>query len=190
MTQDGFLWLETENFMEYGGWKLDTQYINLMGSAYLIAPGVGNPVADAATVVLLPRSGMFKVWVRTRDWLPEYHPGRFEVHVNGQPLKPVFGEADQDAWTWVDGGVVRLNRGKNTVSLHDLSGSFARCDAILFAAIQDYIPPAELESLVAERSKMILTTSKNQGNFDVVVVGGKRGVRQRSLRRGLASKPP
>jgi len=172
MTQDGFLWLEAENFMEYGGWKLDTQYINLMGSAYLIAPGVGSPVADATTSVTLPRPGVFRVWVRTRDWLPEYHPGRFEVHVNGLPLKPVFGEADQDAWTWVDGGVVQMLLGKNTISLHDLSGSFARCDVILFAAIQDYIPPVELKSLVAERSKMVVTSSKNQGNFDVVVVGG------------------
>lgn len=172
MTADGFLWLDTEHFMEYGGWKLDTQYVHLMGSAYLIAPGVGEPVADASTVVLNPRPGMFRVWIRTRDWLPEYHPGRFEVHVNGQPLETVCGVADQDAWTWVDGGVVRLNRGKNTISLHDLSGYFARCDAILFAKDQKYVPPSDLESLLGERAGMITTVSKNEGNFDVVVVGG------------------
>ena len=172
VTNDGFLWLETEHFADYGGWKLDTQYVHLMGSAYLIAPGVGEPVADASTLVFLSRPGTFKVWVRTRDWLPEYHPGRFQVYVNDRPLETIYGEADQDAWTWVDSGVVRLNRGKNTISLHDLSGYFARCDAILFARDQEYTPPADLENLVRERSKMITTVSKNQGDYDVVVVGG------------------
>ena len=31
---DGFLWIDAEDFSDYGGWQLDTQFVHLMGSAY------------------------------------------------------------------------------------------------------------------------------------------------------------
>ncbi len=46
---DGFLWVEAENFTDYGDWKLDTQFIHKMGSAYLLACGVGTPIGMAET---------------------------------------------------------------------------------------------------------------------------------------------
>ena len=67
-----FHWIETENFDQYGGWVLDTQYVHLMGSAYLIASGIGKPVEDAITKVPVSRAGRYQVWVRARNWLPPH----------------------------------------------------------------------------------------------------------------------
>ena len=45
------LLVEAESFSEPGGWKLDTQFIHEMGSPYLLAHGLGKPVADAKTTI-------------------------------------------------------------------------------------------------------------------------------------------
>jgi hypothetical protein len=171
---DGLVWLDAEDFADYGGWVADTQFVHLMGSAYLIAPGVGKPVADASTVVRIPEAGAFRVWVRTRDWLPEYHPGRFQVFVNGIPLAVTFGEARNDAWTWVDGGTVELHAGENRIALHDLSGSFARCDALVFARDRGYVPRENVAGIDRERARLtgLSLDVQPRGDFDVVVVGG------------------
>ena len=39
--------VEAEGFEVRGGWLIDTQFIDLMGSPYLLAHGMGQPVADA-----------------------------------------------------------------------------------------------------------------------------------------------
>ena len=43
----GFLLVEAEGFADYGGWRIDTQFVHKMGSAYLVANGVGDPVPSA-----------------------------------------------------------------------------------------------------------------------------------------------
>ena len=37
------IWLETENFSDKGGWVLDQQFMDIMGSPYLMAHGMGIP---------------------------------------------------------------------------------------------------------------------------------------------------
>ena len=54
---EGFLWIAAEDFADYGGWRLETQFVHKMGSAYLLAAGIGMPVADAATTVDIPKAG-------------------------------------------------------------------------------------------------------------------------------------
>ena len=40
------LLVETESFTNKGGWVVDQQFMDLMGSPYLLAHGLGNPVSD------------------------------------------------------------------------------------------------------------------------------------------------
>ena len=40
--------VEAESFETHGGWKLDTQFIDTMGSPYLLAHGLGKPVQEPA----------------------------------------------------------------------------------------------------------------------------------------------
>ena len=80
--------VEAEAFDDLGGWSLDTQFMDQMGSPFLLAHGLGEPVADAATKVALPAAGSYRVWVRTRDWVAPWKapegPGRFQVLVDGK----------------------------------------------------------------------------------------------------------
>ena len=43
--------VECEQFADKGGWTIDLQFIYAMGFGYLLAHGVGKPVADAKTRV-------------------------------------------------------------------------------------------------------------------------------------------
>ena len=44
--QSAELFLEAESFEKKGGWSIDQQFMDLMGSSYLIAHGLGTPVDD------------------------------------------------------------------------------------------------------------------------------------------------
>lgn len=85
------VWLEAERFQESGGWTNDAQFIDQMGSPYLMAIGLGTPVENARTRVELPAAGRYRIWVRAKDWVPAYHPGRFQLLVQDRPLKKTFG---------------------------------------------------------------------------------------------------
>lgn len=182
-----FHWIETEDFDQYGGWVLDTQYVNLMGSAYLIAAGIGKPVADAVTKVLVSQAGRYQVWVRARNWLPSHSPGRFQVKINGQVMGAELGAASNDHWIWEHAGAVELSAGPATLALHDLTGYYGRCDAILLTTDEAYRPPVEgwdnlpkaatrgrLHPVQKEWARLTGQSldPRPVGEFDVVVVGG------------------
>ena len=76
-------WLEAQRFDELGGWVNDAQFVDLMGAPYLLANGIGEPVTDAITTLDVEQDGRYRLWVRTKDWAPEHHPGRFQVCLNG-----------------------------------------------------------------------------------------------------------
>ena len=61
--------IEAASFESSGGWVLDQQFMDQMGSPFLLAHGLGEPVADASTTVDVPAAGTYHVWVRTRDWV-------------------------------------------------------------------------------------------------------------------------
>ena len=84
------VFVEAESFDNLGGWKLDTQFIQSMGSPYLLAHGLGKKVADAQTKVTVPEVGKYRVWVRTFDWVARWNaspsPGRFRLAIAGKAL--------------------------------------------------------------------------------------------------------
>ena len=114
---------------EAGGWSLDAQFMDVMGSPYLLAHGLGVPVEDAKASVDVPEAGAYRVWVRSRNWA-DGAPGRFKVSVDGNVLARTFGEGSKE-WTWEDGGTVELSAGTATVALHDLTGFDGRCAGVV-----------------------------------------------------------
>ena len=102
-----------------GGWGLDVQFMDVMGSPYLIAHGKGIPVTDAKAIVDIPEDGAWRVWVRARKWVDG--AGSFNVRIGGIDIGRAFG-ASQSEWAWEDGGEVVLRRGKNEVRLIDSDG--------------------------------------------------------------------
>ena len=174
------VYVEAERFDEPGGWKLDTQFIHTMGSPYLLAHGLGEPVADAVTTVELPRAGAYDVYARTRDWVAPWNapgaPGKFRVALNGKELETVFG-TEGAAWHWQPGGSVELPAGKLELSLRDLTGFGGRCDAVLLRPAGGPPPPDAGEAFAAFREKALDLSHAppEQGPFDLVVVGGGYG---------------
>ncbi len=171
------LLVEAEMFSEYGGWLHDSQFMDQMGSPFLLAHGLGEPVADARTQVEFPSAGSYRVWVRTRDWVATWNapgaPGRFQVLVDGQPLETVFGTERAD-WHWQDGGQVTVREGAVEVALRDLTGFAGRCDAIVFSRCPDFVPPHQEPELAAFRRRKLGHSDRPEdgGQFDLVVVGG------------------
>ncbi|MFA5192117.1 MAG: FAD-dependent oxidoreductase [Verrucomicrobiia bacterium] len=167
------VWIETERFEDRGGWVNDSQFVDQMGSPYLLADGIGTPVKDATTHVDLPRAGKWRVWARTRDWTPEHHPGRFNILLNAKPIGREFGASGKNGWCWEDGGTHELS-GRIGVCLHDLTGYYGRCDVIVLTTDLGWTPPDGKDDIAAlrERHGGVSREVKNAGDYDVVVVGG------------------
>ena len=174
------LLLEAESFQNPGGWSLDTQFIDLMGSPYLLAHGLGEPVKDATTTATLPSAGKYRVWVRTKDWVAHWGaagaPGRFQVIINGRALAETFGTKGK-TWSWHDGGVVETTETKLNVALRDLTGFDGRCDAIYLTKDLGENPPDDSAPLSAWRKTALglPAAPEDMGEFDLVVVGGGYG---------------
>jgi hypothetical protein len=165
--------VEAEDFDDPGGWTIDSQFEVQMGSPYLLAHGYGRPVADARTVVAVPESGRYEVWVRTKDWAPSGHPGRFTLSVGGETLGLELGASGED-WSWEHAGAVDLVAGDVALVLHDLTGFDGRCDAIFLAADGTVPPNAVDERSLAWRRELrgLPPEPVDAGTFDVIVVGG------------------
>lgn len=174
------IFIEAESFTDLGGWVVDQQSIDIMGSAYLLAHGLGVPVNDAETTIEAPVSDNYRIWVRTRDWAApwkvEGSPGKFQILINDVPHNPIFG-TESAYWHWQDGGTIYLEEGTNEISLRDLTGFGGRCDAIIFTTNQNFLPPEEDKELDDFRRKSLGFDSKpkDMGEFDLVVVGGGMG---------------
>ncbi|NQU42837.1 FAD-dependent oxidoreductase, partial [bacterium] len=72
-----------------------------------------------------------------------------------------------------DGGIHDLAAGTLSLALHDLTGFFARCDALVLTTDLDYTPPNDLDGIKAERVRLtgLSLEPKLAGQFDVIVVG-------------------
>ncbi len=170
------IWIEAESFQEKGGWLVDQQMIEGMGSPYLIAHGLGTPVKDALTKVRIDTAATYNVYVRTYNWTAPWHPaagpGGFKVAINGKRLPVIVGQTG-NRWQWQKAGTVNLKQGTATLALCDLSGFDGRCDAICLST-SAVAPPEDYEALKRYRDKMLRRgpNVRSAGVFDLVVVGG------------------
>ena len=169
------VFLEAESFADKGGWVVDQQFMDQMGSPYLLAHGMGNPVADAVTAVEIPAAGDWHVYVRTYNWTSpwtEYPgPGKFKVKIGKKTLKNTLGNTG-NAWEWQYAGNVRLGAGRTTVALSDLTGFEGRCDAIYLTTDRDNLPPSDVAGLEIFRRQMLGLPEPDTMTYDFVVVGG------------------
>ena len=143
-----------------GGWGLDVQFMDTVGSPYLIAHGRGIRVVDAVARVAVPKSGKWNVWVRSRKWVDG--AGRFRVLVGGKDTGHVFG-ASQSEWAWECGGKVELAAGETEVRLVDLDGFDGRMAGVVLS-MGDEAPEGPLSPANAKVDETV--------EADFVVVGG------------------
>lgn len=169
--------IETERFINKGGWVTDQQSMDIMGSPYLMAHGMGVPVKNAETTVTFNKPGTYRVFVRTRNWAARWTdkdaPGKFQLIVNNKPLETVFG-TNGDDWAWQEGESITISDKTVSVVLKDLTGFNGRCDAILFSSNPRFVPPAKTDGIEKLRIALSKETAivSSAGKFDFVVVGG------------------
>ena len=171
------VWVEAESFADKGGWVVDQQFSDQMGSSYLMAHGLGNVVADASTDMEVPEDGTYNVYVRTYNWTSPWSnaegPGKFKVKAGGKTLPATLG-CTGDKWGWQYAGKAKLRKGVQKLSLHDLTGFNGRCDAIYLTTDDDVILPDNGADLAAlRRQKLGLDrTEPAKAEYDMVVIGG------------------
>jgi hypothetical protein len=195
--QGNFIFAEAESFQHKGGWVVDPQFVEQMGSPYLLAHGMGKPVEDASTTVKIQTAGLYHVWVRTKNWAPGNWdaPGRFNVLIDGKKLKYQLGLKAgwnweyageihgkklkyqlglKAGWNWEYAGEIQLAQGNLTLQLHDLTGFEGRCDAVYMTLSgKENLPNdlAELKKWRAGKSGEDIVPKKVE-QYDLVVVGG------------------
>lgn len=166
--------VEAESFTNKGGWVVDQQFVEQMGSPYLLAHGMGIPVVDASTQINITKAGKYHVWARTKNWVPGpwEAPGRFYVSIDGRQLENQLGK--NTGWNWEYAGEIKLRKGEKTLSIKDLTGFEGRCDAIYLSTKEHEKLPDNLPELKAWRDKKSdkKDSTKQIEKFDLVVVGG------------------
>jgi hypothetical protein len=165
--------VEAESFNEKGGWLVDPQFVEQMGSPYLLAHGLGKPVLNAKTEIKIKTRGNYFIWTRTKNWAPGNWeaPGRFSLAVNGKTLKTVLGTLA--GWSWQYAGSVNIRDSIASIELKDLTGFDGRCDAI-YISTQKNAPPEDPIELNKWRKELLRESDipLKKLDFDLVVVGG------------------
>lgn len=187
-------------FNDKGDWTLEQQFVLQMGSSYLMAHGLGTPLAkDAKTEINIPEDGDYRLWVRTKNWTAFWSegktPGIFQVLVDGKADPSEFGigkmpldvkagidfpddidtsreaRAERAQWYWQKGETYHLTKGSHSIALHDLMGLDGRCDAIILTSTNE-VPGDSLEDYRALREALLGPGKpEDKGNYDLVVIG-------------------
>ena len=171
------VFIDVESFADKGGWKVDQQFMDVMGSPYLLAHGAGVPVDDASQQVDLPGRGEWHVFARTFNWVSPWYdgegPGKFKIVVNGETLSETLGGYGNE-WMWQYAGSFNAASRKVELSLKDLTGFDGRCDAIYITRDRNVQLPSAPEDMAALRSRMIRNydVPSDKGEYDFVVAGG------------------
>ena len=171
------LFVEAESFSVKGGWQVDQQFMDVMGSPYLIAHGAGVPVEDASAQVRLPGKGEWHLFVRTFNWVSPWYdgegPGKFKVAVDGDELSETLGAAGSK-WMWQYAGSFETASRNISVALKDMTGFDGRCDALYFSRVKNPELPEDVAGMRELRSRLIRNFNfpSDKGQYDFVVAGG------------------
>lgn len=168
--------VEAESFEKTGGWIIEQQSVEQMGSPYLMAHGMGVPVENAETHISVKEEGHYRFYVRTRDWTSPWNApssaGKFMLHVNDYPLETILGTNGKD-WAWQYAGKAHLYAGEHKLSLNDLTGFNGRADAIVFSDDPAFVPPANDEQTELLRKELLWKeVEEDEHEYDLIVVGG------------------
>jgi len=165
--------IEAESFSDKGGWLVDPQFVEQMGSPYLLAHGMGQPVKNAETSFTNKKRGEYHVWVRTKNWIPGNWdaPGTFHIQIDNHLFPEKLGTAAD--WNWQYAGSLKINKGIHEMILKDLTGFEGRCDAV-YLSLEKNSPPDSGDELAEWRRKTSgqLNSPEDIRKFDLVITGG------------------
>ena len=169
------IFLEAESFTDLGGWTVDTQSMEVIGSSYLMAHGMGRPVADAKTFFQVGSEGEYKIYALTRDWTKQWDvkvpAGQFKVLIDDVDFGNVLGVESKE-WKWQYCGKKYLLKGRHQIALRDLTGFNGRCDALFLTDVETAPSDSRADIEKLRRRLNYKEIVDFEGIFDLIVVGG------------------
>ena len=203
MDKTNSLMVLATRFDDLGDWTVEQQFVLQMGSSYLLAHGIGEPLKkDARTRIKIEKDGVYTLWVRTKNWTAFWSegktPGIFQVKVDGKADEAEFGlgcpgatRAERAAWYWQKGGEWELKAGEHELALHDLTGLDGRADAILLTTARE-VPGDSLDAYKALRAAT--AAARNGAKVAVLLdryrLGGNNSSEVRVGLGGQINMPP
>ncbi len=169
------IFIEAESFKNRGGWVVDTASVEVIHSAYLMAHGMGVPVADAFDDFEAEENGEYYVWSLTRDWTAVWNvknsAGKYTIKIDDTELENILGTNGKE-WAWQLAGKCFLEKGAHKIALHDLTGFNGRCDAVYITDSKD-VPPSDVSEIDSMRRRYCWKEIEEcESEFDLVVAGG------------------
>lgn len=173
------IWIDAAEFQNRGGWRLESQFVRSVGQSYLIAlKKPGTPVTDATTSFTIEKEGMYRIYVRTKNWKFPEAPGRFLLAADGEALPNTLGKMPTHKWYWEIAGDCHLTKGEHLLSAIDKTGWLARFSSVIITNDMDFTPSPEIDRFLKQRANIKgVSQEPARLSFDYVVVGaGPSGV--------------
>ena len=176
MNTDNSVYVAASTFEDKGGWIADPQFMEQMGSSYLIAHGLRTARRRCPDTFHRAAGRHIQSFARTRNWTACWSdrpsPGVFRIRIDDRDTETLFRRRGGE-WHWQEGGSIFLTKGTHLLTLHDTTGFDGRCDAILLTAT-DQRPDDSLEGLFVLRSRLMRLPEmpEDKGEFGLVVAGG------------------
>ncbi len=171
------LWIDAVDFDDYGGFILETQFVREMGQPYLMANGTGSPVTPSAVRFSVNEGGMYRFYIRTKNWCPEHKPDGLLLEVDGIRSQHVCSEMNVCGWYFEIAANFSLSKGTHTLKIYDTKGWFARFACVIITNDYDFTPSRESRMLKTQRAQIkgIVDTVSDMGHYDVIVAGAGVG---------------
>ena len=171
------IWIDAVDFDCYGGFIAETQFIREMGQPYLLANGVGSPIVPASVSFSVRDGGMYRFFIRTKNWCSEHSPDGLILAVDGKRAKHICSQMNVRDWYFEIGGDFLLSKGTHKLTVSDTTGWFGRFSAVVITNDYDFMPSRELSILKRQRAEIKGEPygETDLGSYDFIVVGGGVG---------------
>jgi len=167
------IWIDALEFENYGGFVRETQFVREMGQGYLIADGVGEPVSPARTVFYVSEDGMYRFFIRTKNWCTDYAPDGLQIVVDGIKSEHICGKMHSQGWYFEIAADFELTVGEHRLEILDTDGWFGRFSAIVITNDYNFYPSRDVKKLLEQRASIKgINSDISKEEFEFIVVGG------------------
>ncbi|NQU45016.1 hypothetical protein HQ520_17150 [bacterium] len=123
--------VEAEDFQFYGIWQR-TSAGEASGDFQIQVMGGPKKEPDAITLIELPETGTYNIWVSSRDYT-DHEPGerRFRILIDDIPADIESGAHGHDGYYWEKVKTMPLEKGRHVLAANDTTAHYGRFDAII-----------------------------------------------------------
>ncbi|MBQ2967315.1 MAG: hypothetical protein IJE10_04225 [Clostridia bacterium] len=140
-SDEGTIYFPAKIFSDLGSWSVESDC--LFGSTGSKDDETGSVpgTAPAITEFEIKSDGKYNVWVLARDFATNRQGHRYyNVGIDNEMSDIRVGTHGKDGFHWQLGGTFDLKSGVHQLKLHDTSGYWARCQAVMLVKNPDFVP--------------------------------------------------